>query len=199
MIYSLRGKLVYTDLNTAVIEVAGIGFRCQCSARTLAALPAVNKEAFLLTYMNVREDAIELCGFSDKTELDCFKLLLDVKGIGVKAAMSILSTLTPDKLALAVASKDIKAIQASPGIGKKSAEMVILELKDKLGSIEIDSDTSISEIAEISSSSSKKDAIDALVSLGYSQSDAAKVLAKADKELSTEDLIKFALRNLGLN
>ena len=110
MIYSVKGKVVASELNAAVIEVGGIGFRCFCSLKTLSSLPEIGKEAFLLTYMNVREDAIELFGFSDKTELDCFKLLIAVKGVGPKAAMSILSTLTPDKLALAVASKDFKAI-----------------------------------------------------------------------------------------
>ena len=138
MIHSLNGKLVYTDLNFAVIDVGGVGFRCFCSARTLSKLPAVNHDTFLLTYLNVREDALELFGFSDKTELDCFKLLIDVKGIGPRAAMSILSTLTPEQLSLAVASKDFKAIQAAPGIGRKGAEMVVLELKDKLGSLDIE-------------------------------------------------------------
>ena len=199
MIYSLKGKLTHTDLNSAVIDVGGVGFLCRCSSRTLATLKAINEEAFLLTYMNVREDAIELFGFCDTTELDCFKLLIEVKGIGPKAAMSILSTLTPDKLALAVASKDIKAIQASPGIGRKGAEMVILELKDKLGSLDIDSVETFDGVSSVTASSSSKDALDALVSLGYSNSDAAKVLAKADKDLSTEELIKFALKNLGLN
>ena len=199
MIYSLKGKLIHTGLNSAVIDVGGVGFLCRCSSRTLASLKSINEEVFLLTYMNVREDAIELYGFSDTTELDCFKLLIEVKGIGPKAAMSILSTLTPDKLALAVASKDIKAIQSSPGIGKKGAEMVILELKDKLGSLDIASGETFEEIGSVGENSSAKDAIEALVSLGYSQSDAAKTLAKADKNLSTEDLIKFALKNLGLN
>ena len=199
MIYSLKGKLTHTDLNSAVIDVGGVGFLCRCSSRTLSTLKGINQEAFLLTYMYVREDAIELFGFCDTTELDCFKLLIEVKGIGPKAAMSILSTLTPDKLALAVASKDIKAIQASPGIGKKGAEMVILELKDKLGSIDIGGVDSIETVSSVGRSSASKDALDALVSLGYSQSDAARVLSKADKDLSTEDLIKFALKNLGLN
>ena len=198
MIYSVKGTLIYTDLNTAVIDVNGIGFKCFCSTRTLAQLPAINKEVFLLTFMNVRDDAIELYGFSDKTELDCFKLLIEVKGIGPKAAMSILSTLSPDRLALAVASKDFKAIQAAPGIGKKSAEMVVLELKDKLGSLDIEQTDEMQTVANTVDSSSKKDAIDALVSLGYSQSDAAKAVAKAGNDLSTEALIKYALTRLGL-
>ncbi|MBQ6381955.1 MAG: Holliday junction branch migration protein RuvA [Clostridia bacterium] len=198
MIYSLKGTLVTADVHFAVIEVGGIGFKCFCSTRTLAQLPQAGKEVFLLTYMNVREDAIELYGFCDKTELDCYKLLIDVKGIGPKAAMSILSTLTPDRLALAVASKDFKAIQAAPGIGRKGAEMVILELKDKLGALDIESGEIVEEVADVSVSASKKDAIDALVSLGYSQSDAAKAIAKAGKGLSTEDLIKYALTHLGI-
>ncbi|MBQ3432127.1 MAG: Holliday junction branch migration protein RuvA [Clostridia bacterium] len=198
MIYSLSGKLVMADINTAVIDINGIGFRCVCSSRTLASLPQTGKDAFLLTYMNVREDAIELFGFADKTELDCFKLLIGVKGIGPKAAMSILSTLTPDRLALAVASKDFRAIQAAPGIGKKGAEMVVLELKDKIGSIDSVDAEGFEQVSEASASSSKKDAIEALVSLGYSQTDASKLVAKADASLSTEDLIKYALSNLSM-
>lgn len=198
MIYSVKGKVVASELNAAVIEVGGIGFRCFCSLKTLSSLPEIGEEAFLLTYMNVREDAIELFGFSDKTELDCFKLLIAVKGVGPKAAMSILSTLTPDKLALAVASKDFKAIQAAPGIGKKSAEMVVLELKDKLGSLDIEDVPELEQVSAATNTSSVKDAIEALVSLGYSQSDASRIIAKADASMSTEDLIKFALTNLGL-
>ena len=198
MIYSLKGTFVYADLNSAVIDVNGVGFKCFCSARTLSQLPQIGKEAFLLTYMNVREDAIELYGFSDKTELDCYKLLIEVKGIGPKAAMNILSTLTPDKLALAVASKDYKAIQAAQGIGRKGAEMVVLELKDKLGSLDIAEAEVIEQVGKTPASSSKKDAIDALVSLGYSQSEAAKAIAKAGKDLSTEDLIKYALVHLAM-
>ena len=198
MIYSVKGKVIATEPNAAVIEVGGVGFKCICSSRTLAALPDKEKETFLLTYMNVREDAIELFGFCDQTELDCFKLLIGVKGVGPKAAMSILSTLSPDQLAVAVASKDYKAIQAAPGIGKKGAEMVVLELKHKLGSLEIESAAGLEQVADVQSNSSKKDAVDALVSLGYSQSDASKVIAKADASMSTEDLIKYALVNLGL-
>lgn len=187
-----------SGINFAVIDVNGVGFRCFCSARTLSMLPATGNDAALLTYMNVRDDAIELYGFSDQTELDCFKLLIDVKGIGPKAAMSILSTLTPERLALAVAAKDYKAIQSAPGIGRKGAEMVVLELKDKLGSLDIGDAQIIEHVADDSVSGSKKDAIDALVSLGYSQSDAAKAIAKAGKGMTTEELIKYALTRLGL-
>ena len=112
--------------------------------------------------------------------------------------MSILSTLTPDRLALAVASKDFKAIQSAPGIGKKSAEMVVLELKDKLGSLEIVDVPELEQVSATHHSSAKKDAIEALVSLGYSQSDASRIVSKADASLSTEDIIKYALTNLGL-
>lgn len=196
MIYSVRGKLLLTDLYSAVIDVNGVGFKCVCSSNTLAKLPQTGAEASLLTYMNVREDAIELFGFAEKTELECFKLLIDVKGIGPKAAMSILSALTPDRLALAVASKDYKAIQAAQGVGRKSAEMVVLVLKDKMGTLGIENSDIIDEVSEVAASSSAKDAIDALVSLGYSLSDAAKIISKADKSLSTEDLIKFALSKL---
>lgn len=196
MIYSISGKLIYSDLNTAAIDVNGIAFKCYISNYTLSRLPSVNENVSLFTYLNVRDDAMELFGFIKKEELECFKLLLSVSGIGPKAAINILSQLTPDKLALAIASKDFRAIQAAQGIGKKSAERVVLELKDKIGTFGFEDETVIEEVGQASHSGSSKEAIEALVSLGYSQSDAAKIISKADKSLSTEDLIKYALKQM---
>lgn len=196
MIYSISGKIIYSDLSAVAIDVNGIAFKCTISNYTLSHLPPINDSVSLFTYLNVREDAMELYGFINKEELECFKLLLSVSGIGPKAAINILSQLTPDKLALAIASKDIKAIQAAQGIGKKSAERVVLELKDKIGSFGFEDEAVIEEVGQVSQSGNSKEAVEALVSLGYSQSDASKIISKADKSLSTEELIKFALKQM---
>ncbi len=196
MIYSIKGKLLLTDLNSAVIETGGISFRCYTTVNTLRKIGKAGDEVSLFTYLNVKEDALDLFGFRETVELDCFKLLLSVSGVGPKAALSILSQLSPDKLALAVAAKDVKAISAAQGVGKKTAERIVLELKDKLAAVSaVESSEELEEISAVSQNDSFNDAVAALVSLGYSQSDTARVLAKADKNLDTEELIKFALKN----
>lgn len=197
MIYSLKGKLVYADLNSAVIDVNGIAFRCYTSVTTLKKIGNIGSEVMLYTYLNVREDAMELYGFYDDNELNCFKMLLSVSGIGPKAASNILSALSPENLALAIASNDARSIQTAQGIGKKGAERIVLELKDKITALDLSSNTEIlEEVTAAAESSSTKDAVSALVSLGYSQSEAAQILSKVDKSLSTEDMIKFALKQL---
>lgn len=196
MIYSIKGKLLLTDLNSAVIETGGISFRCYTTVNTLRKIGKAGDEISLFTYLNVKEDALDLFGFKETVELDCFKLLLSVSGVGPKAALSILSQLSPDKLALAVAAKDVKAISAAQGVGKKTAERIVLELKDKLAAVSaVESSEELEEISAVSQNDSFNDAVAALVSLGYSQSDTTRVLAKADKNLNTEELIKFALKN----
>ena len=198
MIYSVTGNLIHTDLNSAVIDVNGVAFRCFVTANTLRKIGEIGKPASLLTYLNVKEDALDLYGFKEQSELDCFKLLLEVKGVGPKAALSILSQLTPDRLALAVAAKDVKSISAAQGIGKKTAEMVVLVLKDKLSGIVSDEEASVEleMMADAAVNDNVSDAVNALVSLGYTQTDATKILSKADASMSTEDLIKFALKKM---
>ena len=104
MIYSLHGTVIHKEPGLAVIECGGVGYACQVSLRTLGALPEVGKETFLYTYMGIREDAIELCGFSDENELSCFRMLLSVSGVGLRVALGILSSLTPERFAVCVAS-----------------------------------------------------------------------------------------------
>ncbi len=196
MIYSIKGKLLLTDFNSAVIETGGISFRCYTTVNTLRKIGQAGNEVLLFTYLNVKEDALDLFGFKETVELDCFKLLLSVSGVGPKAALSILSQLSPDKLAIAVAAKDVKAISAAQGVGKKTAERIVLELKDKLADVSgTESSAELEEISIVSQNDAFNDAVAALISLGYSQSDTARVLAKADKNLNTEQLIKFALKN----
>ena len=122
MIYSVKGILTYVEPSFVVVECGGVGMKCFASTSTITQLSSVGTEVTLLTYMSVKEDAIDLYGFLSQNELDAFKLLISVNGVGPKAAMSVLSALTTDKLSLAVSCGDVKSIQAAQGIGKKTAE-----------------------------------------------------------------------------
>lgn len=132
MIYSLRGKLTVKDMNFVVVECAGVGYGCRTSYSTVSQLGAIGDEITLYTYMSVRDDNIELFGFSTTQELNCFKLLISVSGVGGKAATSILSDITPENFAFLVASGDSKAFTKTKGIGAKTAQRIVLELKDKI-------------------------------------------------------------------
>ena len=131
MIYSLDGTLTYFDQNFAVVSCGGVGFKCFTTLTTLQSLPGVGKPVQLYTYLSVREDALDLYGFTTAAELDCFKLLISVNGVGPKAALAILSELSADRLAVCIAGGDAKSLTRAPGIGKKIAERIVLELKDK--------------------------------------------------------------------
>ena len=131
MIYSVRGKLVHTTPSGAVVECAGVGYYCQTTVNTLKQIK-IGAEVTLYTYLNVREDAMELFGFATVTELETFKTLISVSGVGPKAGLAILSVLSPEQVAMAIATDDVKTITLAPGIGKKIAQRIILELKDKL-------------------------------------------------------------------
>ena len=130
MIYSLDGTLTYFDQNFAVVSCGGVGFKCFTTLTTLQSLPGVGKPVQLFTYLSVREDALDLYGFATTAELDCFKLLISVNGVGPKAALAILSELSADRLAVCIAGGDAKSLTRAPGIGKKIAERIVLELKD---------------------------------------------------------------------
>ena len=133
MFYSLTGKIIHKDEQSVALLVGGVGFKCFTTRSTLAKINASNNhEETLFTYLNVREDALDLFGFYTNEELDAFKLLLGVSGVGPKAALAILSELTPDSFAVAVASGDTKAITQANGVGPKLAQRIVLELKDKL-------------------------------------------------------------------
>ncbi len=196
MLYSLRGKLIYTDHHAAVVECGGVGYKCAASAATLAALPKLGEEAFLYTHMNVREDAVELFGFSSAVELDSFKMLISVNGVGPKAALAILSALSPDKFALSVAAGDVKALTAAQGVGPKLAQRIVLELKDKISNERLAESVGgeMGAVSPVRSSSNTGEAVSALMALGYSQTEAASAVAKMDASLSVEELIKGALK-----
>ncbi len=196
MIYSVRGKLIYTDTSTAVVECGGVGLKCSTSLATLRKLPPVGGDVLLLTYMNVREDAIDLFGFYDQAELDMFKLITSVSGVGPKLALSILSEFEPDRLTLFIASGDSKSITRASGVGAKLAQRIVLELKDKVGAAGFAGNSDAAAMASSVSGASISEAVEALVSLGYSQSEAALAVSKLDATLPVETLIKEGLKAL---
>lgn len=197
MIYSLRGKLIHKEQSLAVIECSGVGYACRTTYNTLAKLGSTGTDAFLLTYLYVREDAVELFGFADENELNCFKLLLSVSGVGPKAALAILSDTTPEQFAMNVATGDSKSLTKTKGIGPKVAQRIVLELKDKLSKEQISADVYQTDFAPVLSGSNTSEAISALVVLGYSQSEAVSVISKFDKELPVEELIRLSLKEIG--
>lgn len=197
MIYNLNGTLTYVDPAYVVVECGGVGFKCFASMTTISSLTSVGSKVNLFTYMSVREDAIDLFGFASNEELDAFKLLISVSGVGPKAAMAILSVLPPDRLALAVSSGDVKSIQTAQGVGKKTAERVVLELKDKMINISSpDTAGVIDGIKSVSVSSQAQEAVEVLVSLGFNQSDASVVVGAMDKSLSVDEMIRLGLKQL---
>ena len=196
MIYNVRGTLTYTDINYAVVECGGVGFKCFVSMTTLKELPPLGKETNLYTYLAVREDAMDLFGFATQQELDAFKLLITVSGVGPKAAMAVLSVLPPDRLSIAVSSGDVKSIQSAQGVGKKTAERIVLELKDKMLGIAPSNAAAVQGIQAVASNSDAQEAVEVLVSLGFNQSDAATVVGAMDKGLSVDDMIRKGLKQL---
>ena len=199
MIYNVKGILTYTDPTFAVVECSGVGFKCFISMTTLRQLPSAGKEVNLFTYMAVREDAIDLFGFYDENELEAFKLLITVSGVGPKAAMAILSVLPPDRLSIAVSSGDVRSIQQANGVGKKTAERVVLELKDKMAGIGSATSAAVVEgIQSVASSGNAQEAVEVLVSLGFDRSDAATVVGSMDKSLSVDEMIRKGLKQLSV-
>ncbi len=200
MIYSLKGKLTVKELGFAVIECGGVGYGCKTSYNTIASLGEVGSEAMLYTHLYVREDAVELFGFATQQELSCFRLLISVSGVGPKAATSILSDVTPEKFAFLVASGDSKSFTRTKGIGAKTAQRIVLELKDKISSESISGSVSGDAAAFAPSSAATSDsvseALEALMVLGYTQGETAPILGKLDPSMSTQDLIKETLRLL---
>lgn len=200
MFYNLKGTLTVSDVNFIVVECGGVGFKCFTTLNTVKQIGKIGDTVNVYTYLAVREDAMDLYGFSSLAELDAFKLLITVSGIGPKAAVSILSELSPDKLAVCIASGDAKAITRAQGVGKKTAERVVLELKDKMGAIAVgDVSDAVSSAASVSANSDSAEAVEALVALGYAQSDAAVVVGAMDKSLSVDEMIRLGLKQLAKN
>ena len=199
MFYSITGKVVAIEETFAAIECSGIAFQCMTTLNTLSKIAKTGETVTLYTYLNVREDAMDLFGFYTQQELACFKQLISVSGVGPKAALAVLSQLSPDKLALCVASGDVKSITQAQGIGPKIAQRIVLELKDKLSKSLSSEDFSAAEAFAVSSAPSNSnlsEAVEALVMLGYSRSEAASAISKRDNKLPAEELIRLALKAL---
>ncbi len=195
MFYCLNGTLIHKDTSSAVIDCGGVGFLCHCSLNTVKKLPKIDENAFLFTHLWVKEDALELYGFADRAELDCFKLLIGISGVGAKSALSVLSELDSDKFALCVAAGDYKRLQKAQGIGQKTAQRIVLELKDKVGGVG-GGNAELIEAITAETGNAMEEAIAALVSLGYGRTDAAAVVAKYDRNMSVEDMIRHGLKEL---
>lgn len=193
MLYRLRGSLIHTEPSFAVIECAGVGYKCYTTMNTQRSLPAIGKEAVLYTHMNVREDAVDLFGFSSLAELNCFKLLTSVSGVGPKVGLAILSVLSPEQVAVAVAAGDFKTLTMAQGVGNKLAQRVILELKDKLKALG-DGEEVTAAAGVVNAAGNAAEAMNALTVLGYTPSDVAPVVAKFDSSLPVEELIRLTLK-----
>ncbi len=196
MIYSLRGNLIVMEQGFSVVECSGVGYKCHTSINTQKSLK-IGSEVTLFTYMSVREDACELFGFATKTELQCFKLLIGVSGVGPKVGIALLSDLTPEQITLAISAGDVKSLTRAQGVGPKLASRIILELKDKLKGFGA-SDTSIElkgSVIEDTGNISK--AVAALSVLGFSAADVTPVLSKLDPSLTVEQLIGETLKKMG--
>ncbi|MBE6632154.1 MAG: Holliday junction branch migration protein RuvA [Ruminococcaceae bacterium] len=201
MIYYLFGELAYTDMTTAVIDVGGVGYKCTVSGHTLGYLSGKKEKVKLFTYMNVREDNVELFGFCNEQELASFKLLTSVSGVGPKVAMAILSLLSPEKFALAVSSGDSKTLAKAQGVGAKTAARIVLELKDKvgkeLGASGVDVETNTLDEDLPSANNDFAEAVSALMVLGYTRGDAVHALKSLNTErMSLERMIREALTKL---
>ncbi len=193
----IKGTLEEKAKDSIVVETAGIGYKIYISEKTMMTLGELGEKIKIYTHYHVREDNISLYGFTSNEELKMFELLLQVSGIGAKTAITMLSNITPSQFALAVISNDIKELVKIPGIGTKSAQRMILELKDKLkveNAIEEKSETKTEEISNVEAIN---EATQALQILGYNKAEIKRVFEKIQlKNASTEDIIKNALKNL---
>lgn len=196
MIYSVNGTVELIEPNLAVIDCGGVGYACRTTANTLSQLK-IGEKAKLLTYLSVREDAVELFGFYDAAELNCFRMLISVSGVGPKAALSILSGMTPQAFALCVASGDGKALTNAPGIGRKTAERIVLELKDKVSKQDVAAGVKGSAVPIVAApSNTYAEAVSALMVLGYSNGEATSALSGLDPSAPSDELIRAGLKKL---
>lgn len=195
MIYSVRGNLILMDAGFAVIECGGVGYRVQTSLMTQKQLK-LNTETMLYTYMNVREDAMELFGFASKGELNTFKMLIGITGVGPKVALAILSDLTSEQIAMCVSSGDSKTLTRANGVGPKLAQRIVLELKDKIKGVVDTAGFDVSKGSVIADTGNVPKAVAALAVLGYSAADVTPILSKLDPSMSVEAMIAATLKQM---
>lgn len=194
MYYYIKGKLAVKDTGFVVVDNSGIGYLINTSLQSIQNVGEIGSEITMYTYLNVREDSQDLFGFTTIEEKNTFLNLISVSGVGPKAALSILSVVTPAQFAVAVVTDDVKTITKASGVGPKLAQRVILELKDKMKNEDLQIDSS--DNVEINGTDNRSEAISALVVLGYSANDAAAAVKNIDASLSVEEIIKKALAAL---
>lgn len=196
MISYIKGELAAVGEEQVVVEVQGIGYGIFMRGQAMTMLPPIGSEVKIHTYLNVREDAMQLFGFLTKDDLKVFRLLIGVNGIGPKGGLNILSKMTPDDLRFAVLAGDVKAISAAPGIGKKTAEKLIIELKDKLNIDDVL--TKEEEVMSVPSGGAdmQSEAVQALVALGYGSAESLKAVKKVPmtETMTVEELLKQSLK-----
>lgn len=202
MISYIRGELAAFDEDKVIVDVGGVGYGIFLSGQAMGALPGAGKEVKLYTYLNVKEDAMQLFGFLTRDDLKVFKLIIGVNGIGPKGALGILSVLSPDDLRYAVVSNDVKAISAAPGVGKKTAEKLILELKDKLSLEDVlehgMEQSGAGSAADQGSTGIQNEAVQALAALGYGSTESLKAVRQVEllDGMKVEELLKQALKHM---
>ena len=174
MFYSLSGNLIHIEPGIAVIDCAGVGYKCFTTINTQKNLPSIGTKTTLYTHLNVREDAMDLFGFFSKGELNCFKMLTSVSGVGAKVGLAILSEFSPEQVAISIASGDSKNLTKAAGVGNKLAQRIILELKDKLKGMDVNSGVMNNE--------------------NNFSSEVSPVIAKLDSNLPVEELIRLSLK-----
>lgn len=199
----IKGELAEVNTDHIVIDVGGIGYMIYIPAQSLNYLPGIGETLKVHTYLYMREDAMILYGFLTKDDLEMFKLLITVSGIGPKGGLAVLSTLSSDDLRFAVLSGDSKAISKAPGIGSKTAQRVIIDLKDKLSledAFEKKLEHENEKINVSSNSQVKNDAVMALNALGYSSTESLKAVSKVEitDDMDVEDVLKAALKHMSL-
>ena len=203
MIASVKGKLESVTTDSVIIDVNGLGVEAIVPTTVINRLPKVDENVKLYTYLHVREDIMQLYGFLDKEDLDFFKLLIPVNGIGPKAGRAILSSMPADILTFAILSEDTKTIEKAQGIGAKTAKKLVLELKDKVGIIKTPKNTGSEAYDNTAltigiNSEIKDEAVQVLTALGYSQTESMKAISTIEisEEMTSEELVKLALKNL---
>ena len=195
MIATLRGNLLYFDATSVIVECGGVGFRCTTTSVTLGSLPQIGEEIFLYTYMAVREDAMDLFGFSTIEEMEAFKMIISVNGVGPKIGIALLSEFTPNQLFLYIGANDSRTLTSANGVGIKLAQRIALELKDKVEKVGYITTSDLKPKAKPQKTASDE-AIAALMALGYNKGESSLAVGKIEEDLPTDVLIKQALKLL---
>ena len=194
MIYSVRGTLIVLEPGCAVVECGGVGYRVQTSLATQKQLK-LNSEIMLYTHMNGREDAMELFGFATKSELNTFRMLIGISGVGPKVALAILSELTAEQVAMCVSANDSKTLTRANGVGPKLAQRIVLELKDKIKGIST-AEFDMGKGTVVTDTGNVSKAVAALAVFGYSAADVTPILSRLDPNMSVEEMITATLRQM---